>query len=121
NVEPNEECDHDRQLSQRQCDFEPEMDDKDRHHLPDDGKPAKLDQKKQVLLVGCVVNRNRPGPLFDQACTERLPATKKSACLNGESGGSASALAASLFEIRRNSTNPAKPPFPKRDVKRPSH
>jgi len=32
---------------------EPEMDDKDRHHhLPDDGKPAKLDQKKQVLLVG---------------------------------------------------------------------
>jgi hypothetical protein len=53
------------------------MDDKDRHHLPDDGKPAKLDQKKQVLLVGCVVNRNRPVPLFDQACRERLPATKK--------------------------------------------
>src|ERR1700738_3728412 len=62
NVEPNEECDHDRQLSQRQYDPEPEMDDKDRHHLPDDGKPAKLDQKKQVLLVGYMVNGNRPVP-----------------------------------------------------------
>src|ERR1700739_4434375 len=62
NVERNEECDHDRQLSQRQCDFEPEMDDKDRRHLPNDGEPAKLDQKKKVLLVGSVVDGNRPAP-----------------------------------------------------------
>src|ERR1700681_2297375 len=117
NVEPNEECDDDCQLSERQCDLEPEMDDKDRHHLPDDGKPAKLDQEKQVLLVGYVVNGNRPVPLFDQACTECLPATKKYTYLDGKSGGSSSAVAASLFEIRRNSTNPAKPPFLKRDVK----
>ena len=32
------------------------MDDKDRHHLPDDGKPAKLDQEEQILLVGYTVN-----------------------------------------------------------------
>src|ERR1700730_1289914 len=57
-------------------------------------------------------------PLFDQACTECLPATKKYTYLGGKSSSSASNVAASLFEIR-NSTNPAKPPFLKRDVKRP--
>jgi hypothetical protein len=45
------------------------MDDKDRHHLPNDGKPAKLNQQKQVLPVGYVVNGNRPAPVFDQACS----------------------------------------------------
>src|ERR1700730_3114938 len=54
-----------------------------------------------------------PVPLFDQAGTERL---RKNARLDGESGGSAGAVAASRFQIRRN---PAKPPFLKRDVKRP--
>src|SRR3984893_4466575 len=81
NVEPNEECDNDRKLSQRQYDPEPEMDDKDRHHLPDDGKPAKLDQEKQVLLVAYAANGNRPVRPLDQASTERLPATK--ACPGG--------------------------------------
>jgi hypothetical protein len=49
------------------------MDDKDRHHLPDDGKPAELDQQKQVLLVGYIVDGNRPVPLFDQvsSCNEK--------------------------------------------------
>jgi hypothetical protein len=42
------------------------MDDKDRHHLPDDRNPAKLDQEQQVLLVGYVINGNRQVPLFDE-------------------------------------------------------
>src|ERR1700737_2223839 len=89
---------HDRQLGQRQCDFEPEMDDKDRHHLPDDGKPAKLDQKKQVLLVGCVVNRNRPVPPLQSglygasSCNEKVCLTQRRKWRLG------SAVAASLFE-----------------------
>jgi hypothetical protein len=76
------------------------MDDKDRHYLPDDGKPSKLDQQKQILPVGYVVDGNRPAPVFGQACTECPPATASYTASTAKKGGRGGAAAASLSEIR---------------------